>query len=152
VTPRYGLIHTAVALTLLAIGSAAVACSLDMRPTWERVNSIRQDRELIRVRGVYRLEEVRGEPLNDPERPGWVRNGVMIGRVALADGRMFRTHHAAPNTALEEELTCVAITYQLPRGNTNRAIFYISRRQRDGRQELVHMDALTRSDRFRTRP
>jgi hypothetical protein len=149
---RYGLFQIAAAFTLLATGSAAVACTLDMRPTWDRVNNIRQDRELIRVRGVYQLEDVRGEPLNDPERPGWVRNGTMIGRVELADGRVFQTYHAAPNTALEEELTCVAITYQLPRGNTGRAIFYISRQQRDGRHLLVHMDALNRADRFRTRP
>lgn len=143
----------AAALAFLAAWSAspAVACTLDMRPTWDRIESIRHDRELIRVTGVYRLEGVQGEPLNDPERPGWVRNGVMLGRVELADGRVFRTFHAAPNELLEQELTCISVTYQLPRGNTTRAIFYIARRWRDGRQELMHMDALRRADRFRTR-
>lgn len=138
-------------LLLVAPAGPAAACSLDMRPTWDRIERIRQDRDLIRVTGVYRLEEVRGEPLGDPERPGWVRNGVMIGRVELNDGRVFRTFHAAPNQLLEEELTCLEVTYQLPRGNTTRAIFYIARRWRDGRQELMHMDALRRADRFRTR-
>jgi hypothetical protein len=131
--------------------SPAAACSLDLRPTRDRIESIRQDRDLIRVTGVYRLDEVRGEPLNDPERPGWLRNATLIGRVELADGRVFRTFHAAPNELLEQELTCISVTYQLPRGNSERAIFYIARRWRDGRQELMHMDALRRADRFRIR-
>jgi hypothetical protein len=145
--------RAALVILLLAVAPAspAAACSLDMRPTWDRIERIRQDRALIRVTGVYRLEEVRGQPLNDPERPGWVRNGVMIGRVELTDGRVFRTIHAAPNMLLEEELTCIAVTYQLPRGDTSPAIFYIARQWRDGRQELMHMDALRRADRFRTR-
>lgn len=140
-------------LLLLAVvpASPAAACSLDMRPTWDRIERIRQDRDLIRVTGVYRLEEVQGEPLGDPERPGWIRNGVMLGRVELADGRVFRTFHPAPNILLEQELTCISVIYQLPRGDSERAIFYIARRSRDGRQELMHMDALRRADRFRTR-
>ncbi|QJQ33095.1 hypothetical protein GV829_12140 [Sphingomonas lacunae] len=124
----------------------AFACSMDWSPIRQRVYEIRRDPELIRVRGTFVLEEVRGEPL----RPGWLRDAHLIGHIVTRTGRIYPTVHPARNVLLEEEITCFIGTYMLPQAD-GPGIFYLRRDQQDGRHEILHMDAVRRADRFRTR-
>lgn len=143
-------IHKIAIASLLLTSAPAAACSIDIRPLRERVEQIRSDRELLRLRGTFHLLEVQGEPINDPERPGWLRNARILGTVVTEDGRRFETAHSAPNSLLFEELPCLEITYFLPTRDS-RGIFYLSRTRPEGRHQLLHQDAPRRADRFRTR-
>jgi hypothetical protein len=149
---KAGLVLTsALAMVALAAPAAtALACSMDWSPIRQRVYEIRRDPELIRVRGTFVLEEVRGEPLNDPQRPGWLRDARIIGHIVTRTGRIYPTVHPARNDLLEEEITCFVGTYMLPQAD-GPGIFYLRRDQQDGRHEILHMDAIRRADRFRTR-
>lgn len=149
---KVGLALTSV-LAMLATAfpaAPALACSMDWSPLRQRVYEIRRDPELIRVRGNFVWEEVRGEPLNDPERAGWLRDAKIIGRVVTRTGRIYPTIHPARNDLLEEEITCFIGTYMLPQAD-GPGIFYLRRDQKNGRHEILHMDAVRRADRFRTR-
>lgn len=146
---RVGISMLAVLVTI-APATPAAACSMDWGPIRQRVYEIRRDPELIRVRGTFVLEEVRGEPLNDPERPGWLRDAQIVGHIVTRTGRIYQTIHPARNMLLEEEFTCLVGTYLLPEGN-GPGIFYIQRDQQNGRHPILHADRVRRSDRFRTR-
>jgi hypothetical protein len=140
-------------LAMLATAAPAVpaaACSGDWSPLRQRVYEIRHDPELIRVRGTFVWEEVRGEPLNDAERPGWLRDAKIIGHIVTRTGRIYPTIHPARNQLLEEESLCFVGGYLLPEGN-GPGIFYLRRDQQNGRHEILHADPVRRSDRFRTR-
>lgn len=149
---KVGLALTCLVATMATAlpAAPAFACSMDWSPIRQRVYEIRRDPELIRVRGTFVLDEVRGEPLNDPERPGWLRDAHFIGHIVTRTGRIYPTVHPARNVLLEEEITCFIGTYMLPEAD-GPGIFYLRRDLPDGRHEVLHMDAVRRADRFRTR-
>ena len=114
----------------------AHACSFDMRPVRERVEMIKSDPEVRRVKGVFRWEEVRGEPMDDPKYPGWLRDAKILGRVETLGGSRFETVHPAP----DQMTTCYVGAYFKPETDAS-GIFYISRKKTDGRYELLHWEA-----------
>jgi hypothetical protein len=115
--------------------TGAVACSMDMRPVRERVEKIKADPDVRLVKGVFHFEEVRGEPMNDPDHPGWLLDAVILGKVETLRGTAFETAHAAP----DESTTCYVGTYFKPVTEAS-GTFYLSRRKTDGRYELLHWD------------
>ncbi len=117
-------------------GSPAAACSMDMRPVHERIERIKTDPDVRLVKGAFHFEQVRGEPVNNPDLPGWLQNAEILGKVETRRGTAFETVHAAP----DESTTCYVGTYFKPISDAS-GIFYLSRRKTDGRYELLHWEA-----------
>ena len=130
---RLAILALGLPIALAATGAAA--CSMDMRPVRERVEQIKADPGVRLVKGVFHFEEIRGEPMNDPDYPGWLLDAVILGKVETLRGTAFETSHAAP----DESTTCYVGTYFKPGGDAS-GIFYLSRRKKDGRYELLHWE------------